>query len=339
MSFDFTRQSLLQTILYFLLLLAILWNRELFFVFQSFPEVVVESLDQSGYMPLSMRCMAYVSSVPGLLLGLAVLLLFFNAFFLTRIVIRNVLFINRSYLPSLLFLLYCSLMTEMQLSVISQCVVLFFLLGFENLFMIPKADHTVKYTLNGSFFIGLSSLFYLPSVAFSLLVFVILFLYDRFSFREWLVAVIGFLAAPFFYSYFLWIVGEPFPAYYYQAVSVFKEIYQTGFFEWQSIPWPGYLLGGITFGYLLWSVTVFFKRAASLNIWTVKSYLFFLWMLLFSLILVVVFYATRITLFPIAAVPVTVLLTVLVRLINKQIVVNSLLGLLLIGILLFNMMN
>ena len=69
-------------------------------------------MNQNGYMPLAVQGMEYVSSVPGLLLTLSVLLLFFNAFFLTRIVIRNVLFINRSYLPSLLFLLYCSLMTE-----------------------------------------------------------------------------------------------------------------------------------------------------------------------------------------------------------------------------------
>ncbi len=337
MSFDFTRQSLLQTILYFLLLLFILWNRELFFVFHSFPEGVVESLNQNGYMPLAVQGMEYVSSVPGLLLTLSVLLLFFNAFFLTRIVIRNVLFINRSYLPSLLFLLYCSLMTEMQLSVVSQCVVLLLLFGFENLFAIPKADRTVRYTLNGAFFIGLASVLYFPAIAFFLLVFVILFLYDHFSVREWIVALLGFLAAPFLYSYVLWILGEPFPAYFYQASEVFAKVFRTEFPDWRRIPWPGYLLGGISFGYVLWSVIVFFKRAASLNIWTVKSYLFFLWMLLVAFALVVVCYAARVTLFPVMAVPLTVLLTVLVRLLNKQAVVNSLLGLLLAGILLFNM--
>ena len=111
MSLDLTRQSLLKTLLYFVLLAVIFWGAELLHPVRS--GLVAAGHDTRAVtpmagVPLGSLIDHWISFVPGVGILLSSLLVFINSFFVTRVVIRNVIFLERTYMPAIIYLLVSS---------------------------------------------------------------------------------------------------------------------------------------------------------------------------------------------------------------------------------------
>ena len=201
MSIDFTRPSLLRTVLYFVVFYAIFRGREFL---PADPQQAASTM-----MPLEAALAGFFGRHIVLTEVVTFFFAFLNAFYITRILSRNLIFLERTYLPALVYLLVATGYTSSQLSVIMLAVSFLVIYAIDSMIRSHKKSGNFGHFLHASVVLGLAPLLYAPSVIyFGLLL--VGFAVFRKDGRSIVISLAGYLLPIFFCSYILWGMKEPF---------------------------------------------------------------------------------------------------------------------------------
>lgn len=291
MHVDLTRHSLGWTLLLFAGLTALFWMRS---VVAPLPEA--DAL--CAQMPLGLWIDRAGAWLPlGLRNLLIVLIVFWNGLLLTRVMSRNMLVLERTYMPFILYLLVACGLSFGRTPLAPYVAAGLLVTAFD--LMIGSFRRVVVYakSFDSALLTGLSALVYGPAAVYALLLPCSLILFRK-GWREWLTTTVG-LALPFLIaSYVYWGLGEPFLHVWNLWLQEMSERLGSPFF-WQRAcealsaggaatgspgavalmiaPWvPIALVTGAALG-------VFLFKARSMRTRPYKTYLYFVWILFFSL--------------------------------------------------------
>lgn len=310
MSLDLTRQSLLKTLLYFVLLAVIFWGAELFHPVRSGLVAAGHNTPSGTPMagvPLGTLIDHWLSFVPGIGILLSSLLVFVNSFFVTRIVIRNVIFLERTYMPAIIYLLVSSGYYNSYMSFRPLLVAFLLLVALEIIFR----SYNYKPLASGvymtvGFIFGLAGAIYAPALLLVVLIPVGLVIFRLFDLREWVAALGGWLLSIFFSAYGVWLAGGDF-------LGTFENI-RTALLTPRALPsvklfssfeWT--FIGCIVILFIL-SMITFFGRSRSYKLKPFKVYIYFIWMWAVLVLILVFLPARSLYLLPILAIPLAVII-------------------------------
>ncbi len=201
MGIDWTRPGLFRSVVYFLLLLALFRLR-------------AYAGGETGtgleeMMPLG-RWLA------DLFEGRAVwretmlaLLSLLNAFYITRILSQNLIYLERTYVPALIYGMIALGYAVSEATPATLTAAFLLIFALDNLIRSYRRESHPGYFLNASVALGLMALLYAPAAVLGLLLPVGLVLFKQ-NWRGAATAVIGFLLPLFFCSYVLWGMGGDF---------------------------------------------------------------------------------------------------------------------------------
>ncbi|WP_300681797.1 hypothetical protein [uncultured Rikenella sp.] len=311
MSFDLTRQNLFKTFLYFLLLIVIFWGVELFHPEQyrqfGVPYDASGTPGPAAGTPLGVLIDGFLIRVPALGVLFSSILVFINSFFVTRIIIRNVIFLERTYMPSIIYLLISSGYYNNYLTFRPLLVAFLLLVAIEIIFQSYnyKPLSTGAYMTIG-FIFGLSGAIYAPALLLVVLLPVGLTIFRLFDLREWVAAFGGWLIPLFLSAYGVWLAGGEFLSLITScrdallAPQPLPSIEYFSSFEWTFI-------GCVVILFIL-SLITFFGRSRSYKLKPFKAYMFFIWMLLANLLSLIVLPSRSLYQLPIVAIPLAVII-------------------------------
>lgn len=147
--------------------------------------------------PLFFRIVDFLSYFRGIIIFSSLILVVFQAFFLTNIINRHNALKETSHLPALLYVVMMSCFPE-QLTlnplIFANCFILLFL---NSVFHLYRADNAVFYVFDAGLFIGIASLFYWPAIFLFPLIWAGLTILRPFNWKEWTASILG-LALPVF---------------------------------------------------------------------------------------------------------------------------------------------
>lgn len=297
MGLDITRQNLSWTLLSFVLLLGLFWSRAL-----SFPVEVTVSA--AGEMPPGALLDRFAVSYPvwgSVLTGLCI---FLGGFFMTRMVSRNMILLEKVNMPLLIFLMIgCGPFFDPSLLSIF-VMSLLLVMGCDRLVESFRRVRLYGVTFNGSFLLGILPLIYAPACV-ALLILMAALIVFRKRWRECVVALAGFLLPFAFCSYIYWALGYDFG---YIAGEMGR-----GIGEFVTIPGAFFtrpdpmllVCWGVLAIITLWSVAAFFRYAGTMRTRPFKTTLFFGWTLLILGALLIA-PGRSVHIFPLLAVPLSV---------------------------------
>lgn len=310
MSLDLTRQSLLKTLFYFVLLAVIFWGAELV-------DPVRSGLAAAAYgeqviappagMPLGTLIDQWLGYVPGIGILLSSILVFVNSFFVTRVVIRNVIFLERTYMPAIIYLLVSSGYYNSYMSFRPLLVAFLVLVAAEIIFKSYnyKALATGPYMVVG-FIFGTAGAIYAPALFLAALIPVGLFIFRLFDIREWVAAIGGWLMPLFFSAYGVWLAGGDFlsviPACR-DALMTPLELPSASLFS--SFEWT--FIGCVAVLFVL-SIVTFLGRSRSYKLKPFKVYIFFIWTLVIAALILAFVPCRSFYQLPILAIPLAVII-------------------------------
>lgn len=310
MGLDLTRQSLLKTLFYFVLLALIFWGAELIQPERSGLVAAAQNtphVPPPAGMPLGTLIDRWLGCVPGIGILLSSILVFINSFFVTRIVIRNVIFLERTYMPAIIYLLVSSGYYNSYMSFRPLLVAFLLLVAVEIVFK----SYNRKTLVSGSYLIvgfifGTAGAIYASALFLGALIPVGLFIFRLFDLREWIAAFGGWLLPLFFSAYGVWIAGGDFLS----VVSECRAALMTpsalpsaklfSSFEWTFI-------GCVAVLFVL-SIITFLGRRRSYKLKPFKVYIFFIWMLVVSASILIFVPCRSLYQLPILAVPLAVII-------------------------------
>lgn len=310
MSLDLTRQSLLKTLLYFVLLAAIFWGAELFHPERSGLVAAAHAdllIAPAAGMPLGTLIDSWLGHFPVIGILLSSLLVFVNSFFVTRIVIRNVIFLERTYMPAIIYLLVSSGYYNSYMSFRPLLVALLLLIAVEIIFKSYnyKGLATGAYMVVG-FIFGTAGAIYAPALFLVALLPVALVLFRLFDLREWVAAFGGWLLPLFFSAYGVWLAGGDFAGVFSECREVLltpKSLPPVGLFS--SFEWT--FFGCVAVLFVL-SMLTFFGRSRSYKLKPFKVYIFFIWMLVVAVLILTFVPSRSFYQLPIVAIPLAVII-------------------------------
>lgn len=283
MSFDLTRQSLFKTLLYFVLLAAVFWGAEFFQPEREGMAALAQSAGETDPgvigMPLGRWIDGWLIQLPVLGIVLSSILVFINSFFVTRIVIRNVIYLERTYMPAIIYLLVSSGYYNSYMSFRPLLVALLMLMAAEMIFRSYsyKALATGRYLIIG-FLFGTAGAIYAPALLLVALIPVALLIFRLFDLREWLAALTGWFLPLFFSAYGVWLSGGEFSSVASDAWLVLSTpTALPSYTLFSSFEWT--FIGCVVVLFVL-SIVTFLQQRRTYKLKPLKAYLYFMWMLL-----------------------------------------------------------
>lgn len=310
MSLDLTRQSLLKTLFYFVLLAVIFWGAELAHPQHSGLVAAAHATPvfaPPAGMPLGHAIDYWIGYVPGVGILLSSILVFVNSFFVTRIVIRNVIFLERTYMPAIIYLLVSSGYYNSYMSFRPLLVAFLLLVALEIIFRSYnyKGLATGPYLTVG-FILGVAGTIYAPALLLVTLLPIGFLIFRLFDLREWVAAFGGWFLPLFFNAYAVWIGGGEF-------LSVFRSCREAlmtplalpsvrlfSSFEWTFI-------GCMAILFAL-SIITFLGRSRSYKLKPFKVYMFFIWMFVVAVLILTLVPCRSLYQLPILAIPLSVII-------------------------------
>lgn len=196
---EITRLNLSWTLLFFGLFLGLFWGRS----------ELLPTAAGGADMPLGSLLNRFSATYPIAAKTLAAVLLFLNSILLLRIVSRNMILTDRSYMPIIVYLLVAagcgfgsSALGAITVSLLAVC-------SFDQ--MLGSFRRAVQYgkLFNAALLAGLAPLVWSHAVVYAFLLPVSLILFKKGG-REWIVAWVGFLLPWAICSYVYWGMGYPF---------------------------------------------------------------------------------------------------------------------------------
>lgn len=139
---------------------------------------------------------------------LAFLLVLFESLFLNHLLVRHGLFSKMSFFPALLYMVFLShdprLLTFHPLLIAN----LFFLSALSNLLRSYDTASPYELIFNAGFLITCGGLFYAPFLFFTPLLFICLFVYRLYGWREWILSVLGWFTPWIFVLSYLYLTDS-----------------------------------------------------------------------------------------------------------------------------------
>ncbi|MBK6640604.1 MAG: hypothetical protein KBH11_04110 [Bacteroidia bacterium] len=160
-------------------------------------------------MPLYNLVLWMMESAPAWFPGLiGFLLTTAQVFYLNHIIIKHEVLFKNSYLPALFYMLFLTFIPQF-LSFNPVIITnTFLLLALDKIFRLYKSTNPLPLVFDTCFLIGVATLFYLPAISFFLLFAISILILKTFSWRDWMVGIVGLLL-PFFFAfvYYFWYDG------------------------------------------------------------------------------------------------------------------------------------
>jgi len=304
LKFDLTRQSLFTTIFYFILLMAVFWGGSIL------GGVSIESGGeaQSYGTPLGALIDQWFVQWPLLGIVLSSFLVFTNSLLVTRLTIRHLFFMEKSYMPALVYLIISSGYYNSYLSFRPLLASLVILMACG----ILLNSYSKKELASGSFLtvgfcFGVAVSLYSPAAYLAPLIFIGLIQFRLFDIREWLAALAGLLLPLAMSVYIVWLAGGDAAA----TVSGFIRTLLTdnntipALREVTPVQWTFIATVIVTF---LFAVGSFTHRRPTGNFKPIKAFVFFLWMALITLGLILFAPCRSIYQLPLVAMPLAVII-------------------------------
>lgn len=215
---DITKQSLSANILYILLLSSIFWGGWLLL-----PELnqQIEAINSGSQASLG----HYIDSkfIQNPLLGviLSSILVIVNSLLVLRLCIKNVIFIDRNYMPALVYVIISAGYFNSYLSFRPLIVATLLLMAFNSVFR----GYNIKSLISGVYLkigilFGIAAVVYEPAIFLFPLLIVALMMFRLVDFREWAAAIAGFAMPIFFAAYIGWLMGDGFVSYFVNYLEV-----------------------------------------------------------------------------------------------------------------------
>lgn len=202
MSVDFTRPSLFRAILYFLFLYVMFRCREWFCV-------PLSAAPDETLMPLQQGMTAFFAGHP----VWKEIWLFFTSIFcalsITRTLSQNMVYLERTFLPTLLFPLFAFGYTSTSATPVVMTVAFLLVFALGSMMRSYKREGRVGYFFHAAVALGIMPLIYAPAIAFFLLLPIGFGLFRQ-NWRAILSALLGYLLPLFFCSYVFWGMGRDF---------------------------------------------------------------------------------------------------------------------------------
>lgn len=126
----------------------------------------------------------------------ALILLIIQSFFIIRLNFKFIFIENKTYLPSVLFLIFASSVYSLQTLHPMLIGNLFLLFAINRAFVIDKKRNALKRYFESGFFLGLGAIFYPNIYIYIFIIWLTLIALRTFNWREWFSSIIG-LASPF----------------------------------------------------------------------------------------------------------------------------------------------
>lgn len=126
----------------------------------------------------------------------ALLLLIAESFLLIRLNFNFIFIEHKTYLPSIMFLVFSSVIVSLQTLHPLLIGNLFLLLAISKAFVIDKKRDALKRYFESGFFLGLGAIFYPNMYVFIFVIWLTLIILRTFNLREWFVSIVG-LVTPF----------------------------------------------------------------------------------------------------------------------------------------------
>lgn len=260
-------------ILLIFLLSGLIWSLAFFNAsFYEFPELNFE-------MPFYYWIYNWVSPYPFIARIISYILILIQASLLNRLNNRYFLLESRTYLPSLLFILMCSIFPLQNLHPIIFSN-LFLLIGIDKIFGTYRNDDKWSNYFDTGILISIASLFYIKYFFVIVIVWISLFTLRPFRGREWLLTIVGFLLPYIFVLSYFFVFEE--------NVNYKMNIYFNQLFNFNNIFYYNYVYYAYLIILIILTAVSSFKILATLRKQKVSVRRFFhvfFWLFLISIVL------------------------------------------------------
>ncbi len=152
--------------------------------------------------------MKYISYYPVVPKIIALILLIIESFILIRLNFKFIFIEIKTYLPSVLFIIFSSLFSSYQILHPLLIANLFILFAMDRAFLIDKSRNHFKRYYESGFLLGLGSLFYPNIYVFIFPVWLTLVILRNFNWREWFSSVMGIVTPFVFYLSILFLTDR-----------------------------------------------------------------------------------------------------------------------------------
>lgn len=191
-------------------------------------------------LPVEVAIRSFLEYYPSLGALISMVVVFINSLFITRLSIRNAFFLERSYMPALVYLLVSSGYYSSWEASLPLMAAFMILMGLSIIFKTYNHKKVCSgQLLMTGFYFGLAYLFYLPSFILCLLLIPLTLSFLRlFDLREWLAAFFGFMLPLFFSCHITWLFAGNFNSCIstlYDGLYV-QQLHITTYEYWHNMP-------------------------------------------------------------------------------------------------------
>lgn len=198
---DITRSSLLSTMLYSALLLVLFWWGD------ATPSFYVPPIDTSIFGASWDVISPVFGNNATIERLLSVFLMFVISLQVARLAIRNVIFLERTYMPSVVFVIVSAAFYNIEYSFVPIVATFFMSLAFsQGLRSYPVKTLASRRILSCGVYLGLAAFVYPPATYFTPYILVVLSMFRIGDLKEWIVGVVGVLLPLATYFFVLWVM-------------------------------------------------------------------------------------------------------------------------------------
>lgn len=310
MSFNIARQSFGLTItISSLLLLLFFWSRTWVMdgglYSDTNTQFATDTFSNAAMMmPISEYIYSHFLNIPQILRQFAIaILVFINGVLITRIVTRNMVVTERTYVPIIIcVIISCGLFAGDSI-IIPILASSFFIYAFDMILRSFKRIPEYSLVFNGALYIGLAILLYPPTAIF-IPILPIAMVILRKNGREWIIALAGLSLPILLCSYIYWGIGEDFSYSIRSIVEILSQIsIRTDYAS--MLQQPQQIVFGFTVAVIsVCSLIKFIKNGSRTRTRPYKTYLMATWSLVLAGIVTLVLssgiYATPLLALPLA---------------------------------------
>ena len=159
---------------------------------------------------------------------IAFILLIIQSIMLNMAFSANEMFNRNNYLITFIYFLMMSSSTELYTIHPVLFSSLFLIFSLRNILGIYGKPDSFSSVFNATLFIGISSLFYFPSIYFIVFIWLSFFIYRLYAWREWVISILG-LGTPYLYLFSYYFVTDQLKVKYFLYIDFFKSFKPASF--------------------------------------------------------------------------------------------------------------
>lgn len=186
MLLKFAKSNQPATVILIPLIGLVLWYNP-FFLHQNISEPALSAMPLYGFLLKSLQFSPFLTKFFGFVLFLSISL------YLNHLNTKYIFISERTYLPSIFYIIICSLVSRNVTLFSALPAALFLLFAIERIFDSYKDEKLSYNVLDAGLLLGIASLFYFKIIFFVIFFWSVLLVIRKFYWREWLYVVLGVL--------------------------------------------------------------------------------------------------------------------------------------------------